>query len=146
MSARPATLDSLQFATAGRNLSGEFTAAESDRLGDILDPSHGAVQYTLSGGLQGGRPVLRLHIEATVRLECQRCLEPFSMPLTIEPVLLVARDEVELSRWEAEDGLLDAIQADSRLDVQKLVEDEILLGLPLVPRHPDGGCEATLRA
>jgi len=146
MSARSGTIDSLQFARAGRNVSGEFSAADAARLGDILNPSDGAVQYLIEGRLGGGRPVLNLKVQTTVRLTCQRCLETFALPLSIESELWLARDEAELARWEAEDALVDAVLADERLDVRELVEDEILLSLPVAPRHPEGECIAPERA
>jgi hypothetical protein len=50
--------------------------------------------------------------------------------------LPVARNEAELARWESLDPMLDALVADPELDVAVLVEDEILLAIPLVPMHP----------
>jgi uncharacterized protein len=43
-------------------------------------------------------------------------------------------DEVE------DDDEVDAIEAEPRLDVLALIEEELLLGLPFAPRHPDGEC------
>ncbi len=90
--------------------------------------------------MEAGRPVLRLDIRATVWLTCQRCLGRFTEDLDIQTVLPVARDEAELARWEAEDPLVDALVAETRQGLAALVEDEILLSLPVAPRHPDGGC------
>jgi uncharacterized metal-binding protein YceD (DUF177 family) len=48
-----------------------------------------------------------------------------------------------IANWrfgKSEDPLVDAQVAESRLDVASLVEDEILLSLPLMPRHPEGEC------
>lgn len=143
MSARPTTIDCLEFARASRQVSGKFNANDSARLADILDPNFDAVQYDLQGGVEKGRPVLRLKVAAVLRLECQRCLESFSLPLRLESELPLARNEAELARWESEDPMLEALLADDRLDVQTLVEDEILLSLPVVPRHPVGECGGT---
>jgi uncharacterized protein len=41
---------------------------------------------------------------------------------------------------------VDALIADTRFDVASLVEDEILLSLPVVPRHPDGECKMGYQA
>jgi uncharacterized protein len=146
MSARPATIDSLEFARAKRQFSGEFGANDSDRLVDILDPTFGAVQYSLLGCVENGRPALRLRVSAMLRLQCQRCLEFFVFPLQRETFLPLARNEAELARWEAEDATLDALLADDKQDVQTLVEDEILLSLPVVPRHAEGECGGTVPA
>ena len=37
---------------------------------------------------------------------------------------------------------LDAVAADAELDVWSLVEDEVLLALPIAPRHAEGACQA----
>ena len=139
MSARP-TLDSIRFARSRDRLTGELPVAQLERLSDSLASDEGSVSYTLLGGTESGRLVLRIEIDASVILRCQYCLEPYAQDLHVEQVLPLARDEAELSRWEREDPLLDALVADPALDVLTLVEDEILLSLPVAPRHPDGGC------
>jgi uncharacterized metal-binding protein YceD (DUF177 family) len=42
--------------------------------------------------------------------------------------------------------MLDALVADPGLDVAVLVEDEILLAIPLVPMHPEGECDPSALA
>lgn len=60
--------------------------------------------------------------------------------MRIDQVFPVARNEAQLELWERSDPLLDALVADPELDVLTLVEDEILLSLPVAPRHAEGGC------
>ncbi len=133
-------LDSLRFARSGESLEGVLQAKVLPRLKGNLTSEDVAVQYRIVGGIEAGKPVLRLWIEVDVWLTCQRCLEPFRERLELSNILPIARDEAELARWEAEDPLVDALVADGRLDVVSLVEDEILLSLPVSPRHPDGAC------
>lgn len=136
------TGDSLHFARTGASESGALDVEMLPRLADSLRPEDGAVQYQLSGATERGRPVLRLEVSATLRLVCQRCLGEYVHVLSLRSVLPVARDNAELARWEREDPLLDALVAERRMDLAALVEDEILLSLPAVPRHPEGECEA----
>lgn len=142
----PVSVDSLHFAQSAGTLEGQLRAADLPRLRDNLTSEDVAVQYRLSGGVESGRPVLRLVVTGHVWLTCQRCLGPYRQELDMESVLPIARDEAELARWEAEDPLLDALVADARLNTVSLVEDEILLGLPIVPHHPDGLCETVYQA
>ncbi len=135
-----AALDNLRFARSGETVTGEYPVSGLPRLADMLASEEGVVSYRLSGVLVTGRPALKLVLDATLRLVCQRCLEPFDYRLHVDNVMPVARDERELVQWEREDPLLDAQVADPRMDVRTLVEDEILLGLPIMPRHPDGAC------
>lgn len=133
--------DSLQFAKSGESLSGSLRVEELPRLSDSLKPDDGAVQYRVSGVLAAGRPALRLQIDARVWLTCQLCMTRYSEDLTLDSVLPVARNEAELLRWEAVDPLLDALIADPALELATLVEDEILLSIPVVPMHAEGECD-----
>jgi uncharacterized protein len=139
MSARR-PFDSLQFAKSGDSLKGALRAEELPRLSDSLRPDDVAVQYQLAGIMASGRPAIRLRVDVTVWLTCQRCLAPYPEVLSLDTVLPVARNEDELERWENLDPMLDALIADPELDVATLVEDEILLSIPVVPMHAEGEC------
>jgi uncharacterized protein len=139
MSARP-EIDSLRFAASAGRMSGEYSLQELDRLHDVLASRDGAIRWWLEGGREAGRPVLRLGIRGCLMLVCQRCLAPCAFTLEVDATLPVARDEAELCRWESEDPLLDGLVAEPHLDVRDLIEDEVLLSLPAIPRHPVGGC------
>jgi len=134
------TLDSLRFAHSGESLAGEYPVSEMSRLQDMLASDEGTIRFRLRGEQSAGRPALRLHVDAELSLVCQRCLEAYMQPVHVESVMPVARDERELALWEQDDPLIDAQLADPRLDVRTLVEDEILLSLPIMPRHTDGDC------
>lgn len=134
------TVDSLRFAHAGESIAGEVPLAKLGRLVDSLTSDEGKVRFGLQGGMDSGRPVLRLQVDAAVMLRCQYCLDPYRHELRIERVLPLARNEAELARWERDDPLLDALLVDPSLDVLALVEDEILLSLPVAPRHLEGHC------
>jgi uncharacterized protein len=58
--------------------------------------------------------------------------------------LLLARDEPELARLDAEDT--EVVLANTTLDPRNLVEDELLLSLPLSPRHDEEACAAARRS
>jgi uncharacterized protein len=143
MSAR-LTIDSLRFARGSESLAGAFEMAELDRLADLRGSLHGSVdqsvRFTLIGQVIAGRPTLCVEVEAVLLLECQRCLGRFEQAVHVESRLPVARNDAEMKRWETEDPMLDVLLAEASLDVRALVEDEILLGLPLAPRHPEGMC------
>jgi len=138
----PQSIDSLRFARSRDCLDGEFAVASLTRLSDLLANDAGVLRYRLCGGEQAGRPVLTLTVEANLVLLCQRCLAPYAQTVTAESVLPVARDEAQMTLWERDDPLLDVLLADPHLDVRGLVEDEMLLSLPAVPKHPEGQCEA----
>lgn len=141
-------IDSLDFARKGLELRGEAAISEMPRLQDQLASPEGVVSYFLRGVRnEKGEALLELTLEGGCQLRCQRCLQ--ALPYTISTVsLLMPVPEAELQRSLAEGGDLDEedevdrIPADAHLDVLALIEDEILLGLPLSPRHDFGICEA----
>jgi len=52
---------------------------------------------------------------------------------------LLARDEHELSRLD-EDESADGVLAIPNMDAMALIEDEIILSLPISPRHGESEC------
>lgn len=89
---------------------------------------------------QKGRCIVTGRVRATLRLRCQRCLDEVGVPVDAPIALALIRRE-EDARDLPED--LDPwIVADERLNPMDLVEDELLLALPAIPRHPLGDCAA----
>ncbi|WP_435626716.1 YceD family protein [Candidatus Ferrigenium straubiae] len=143
MSARP-FIDSLDFAGNGRQISGEVPVAGLPRLLDSLEGSQGVMKYTVRGGAdKQGHPLLEVGITGNCRLRCQRCLGAMDHAVQIDTRLLL-RDQASLDALDdEEEEELDSILADTHLDVLNLLEEEILLSLPIAPRHEFGACQAT---
>lgn len=140
MFARP-FIDSVDFALNGREISGEVPVAEMSRLLDALDAPLGILSYTVRGGLNSrGDPLLEVRVEGQCRLRCQRCLSAMDYAIGVENCL-VLRDQASLDALgDEEDEECDSILADKHLDVLNLLEDEILLSLPIAPKHEEGAC------
>lgn len=84
-----------------------------------------------------------LHLQGQVRLvlQCQRCLEGLPTTVRVDRRFLFVRDEDEAARLDEE--LEDDVLVLSReLDLHALLEDELLLAMPLVPMHE--ACAAPL--
>lgn len=86
--------------------------------------------------VKGGEPELWLHLQASAEVwrECQRCLAPVALPVSIDHWLRFVADEASAAALDAESDE-DVLALPRWLDLQELVEDEMLLALPLVPRH-----------
>ena len=84
----------------------------------------------------GVAPQIWLHLvaEADVPLTCQRCLEAVDEPLSVDRWFRFVADEDQAAR-EDEYADEDVLVLDPAFDLQALVEDELLMALPLVPRH-----------
>jgi uncharacterized protein len=131
-------IDPLKFALAGASLDGAVDVARLHRLHDLLRESAGAIQYSLHGAINSeGKPTLKLSLAGSLILECQRCLKALQFSVQLHEELIVARSEREMdSIIQAEDAQ-ECILAGERLSVPELVEDEVLLGLPISAKHPD---------
>jgi len=87
---------------------------------------------------------LRLEINGMLHLQCQRCLGLLEYPLRMVNTLLLVGENEALPAEADEPNAPDCIMAEAEMDVRALIEEEILLGLPLSPRHPDGACRTRL--
>ena len=100
----------------------------------------GLVEFAVQGGYDSRhRPTLKVDVSGVLHLKCQRCLGQLDFPLRLASTLLLAN--------AAEGAALDDeecewIEASPALDVESLVEDEIILGLPYSPRHAEDNCPA----
>ncbi len=83
--------------------------------------------------------MLHLEVSGTLSLACQRCLEAVPCDLDVDSLLELVPEGTELSQDELEDDTRDFLPVVRELDVVELVEDEILLALPVAPRHEKCG-------
>ena len=88
---------------------------------------------------QRGGMSLQLTVSGEVELTCQRCLGGMQHVVEIEHMLQLARNEAELERLDALPDS-DAILVGETLNLVDLVEDEVLLSLPLAAMHAEGKC------
>jgi len=136
----PLALELLAFCRSGVRLQGAWPQAGMARLaGSLAAPGDADVAWSASGQLRpvtGGEAEVWLHLTAstTVLLECQRCLQPMPQALQVDRAFRFVRGEADAARLdeELED---DVLELPPRLDLHALVEDELILALPLVPRH-----------
>lgn len=139
MYARP-FIDSLDFATNGKQLDAKVPVAELLRLLEALESPQGFLHYSVKGGLDNQeRPVLDISIDGSIQLRCQRCLKGMDYAVQQESRLLLC-DQAALDVLDDQEEEFDGILADAHLDVLDLLEEEILLGLPISPMH--GDCQA----
>jgi uncharacterized protein len=84
----------------------------------------------------GGAPEVWLHLaaQATVLRSCQRCLQPLALAQEVDRHLRFVPGEDAAAALDAESDD-DVLALEPQLDLRALVEDELLLALPLVPRH-----------
>jgi uncharacterized protein len=139
--------DALDLAARGEVLAGKVDVSRRPRLADRLAPKtiSAPIAWQIAGARDTlDRPMLAVTVEGNLPLACQRCLQPFDAPIAQRSELLLARDDAELERLDAEEP--EVLLAAAPLDAMTLVEDEILLWLPFAPRHPEGQCPSGVAA
>ena len=134
-------IDSLDFARRGGEISGEVPIIELPRMADIVTDFEGKISYVLRG-LQGkdNKPRLELVLDGKCNLRCQRCLGTLVYPIKLVSNLRLVT-EGELDTSDIEDDEADSIPAEKRLDVLALLEEELLLSLPIAIKHELGECQ-----
>ena len=112
------------------------------RLEESLANDQLELRYRVSAQLdRGRRKVVSCIIEGFVFLTCQTTLEAFRHAISIDDRLVLVDDESGLPPIEEESDAEDYLVAAEPLSVLDLVEDAVLLALPMVPRKP-GAAEA----
>ncbi|GAB2181612.1 DUF177 domain-containing protein [Denitratisoma sp. agr-D3] len=129
-------IDPLDFARDGRRKAGAIALAALERLADSLLTRDGQLQYELVGERdpQGAR-FLRFGVSGVLTLRCQRCLEPMQYELRVDNRLRLVPPGAEWPEDELEDDSADAIEAQQELALLPLIEEEVLLALPIAPTH-----------
>lgn len=131
---REQPLDVLELAATGAAVERQFPIAGFARLGDRLAEPGGSARMRLELEMIGGTPAGVLKLQAGVVLECQRCLRPVPRVVESESRLaFVARDDATVPA-DHEPIVGDA----RRVDLAALVEDELLLAVPLIAKHAPG--------
>ena len=140
----PFRLDVVAFAKEAGELDGRWPLAQFDRIAEsavagtpVTDADE--VSWGVRGEqrqLPGGDAQTWLHVKAAthVSLECQRCLRPVDVPLQIARNFLFVHGEDAAAQLDA-DSEDDVLAMTRALDVRELIEDELLLAMPIVPRH-----------
>ena len=139
----PELLDPRRAVALGSSFEGRMEIARLSRLRPLLASTEGSVGYRLSFGKdERGYGVVTGRVVGELRLRCQRCNDAMILP--VDSALSLA-----LTEGLDEAGALpddhDPLLLDGRLmRSSELIEDELLLAVPVVPRHPEGSCEAPL--
>jgi uncharacterized protein len=139
----PKVIDSLAFAKAGDTVSGYFELASMPRLAEVLAEQQGRLACLVSGSRDAdGNSWMKLEVSGCLDLVCQRCLKRIAFPVDVRSrLLLVPNGQSWPDEELAEDGY-DAVAAEKEMELSSLIEDEVLLALPIAPMH--GECEASI--
>lgn len=131
----PESVDAWRMVQARRSFQGSLPLASLPRLRGSLAATDGAVDFDLEFGKDDlGVAHLRVRADASLPLTCQRTLEVFRLPVHVDARLgLIAQEADEAALPGGYEPLLTA---DGTLRLADVVEDELILALPVVPVKP----------
>lgn len=138
----PACVDFLKQVERKAEYEGTWSVSAFERLAEAISSSRGEVSARLKFGTRAGIPCLDGRVQAELELRCERCLEPVTQRIDSEFRfgLITSEGEAELLPKEFE----PLVVSDVEQSLVELVEDELLLSLPIVARH-DEDCSEILQ-
>jgi uncharacterized protein len=143
MSARlPVQIDPIRLADEGVRLAGELPLSEFPRLREMVRAGSGeepvTIELNFERTVQGMR-VMRGWLHTRLSMTCQRCLETVVVVLEAKPFAELLRPG-ERSTGGTDDA--ETLTVEGPQPLSGLVEDELLLVMPMVPMHDEGECAA----
>ena len=136
----PPHVDPRKLADRGTTLQGEVLLADLERLCDPLSDTVGTVQAKFVFERDERKSVV-IHsvIDTEVKMVCQRCLELVALPIRSECHYAVVTEGADTQSLPKGYDVLEV--GEDPLDLMTLVEDELLLALPIVPAHDPEECQ-----
>lgn len=129
------------FARAAGLQEGAFALSEFVRLHEMAESTaiSEAVRFSVRGALRTDgagtdEPWLHLAARTSLQLVCQRCLGPVDLPIAFERDFRFVANEA-LAAVEDEESEEDVLVLSKTFDLLELIEDELLMAMPPVPKH-----------
>lgn len=135
----PEIIDPKRHSAAALKGSGRYALKALPRVSSQLFDNKGEANVTLAVSKLGRLVVLNGTISATLVLQCQRCMAEMSWPVDHSFKLGVIETDYEVDKLP--DDIEPLLTGDQPITVSEVVEDELLLALPIVPMHDDVDCE-----
>jgi uncharacterized protein len=107
--------------------------AELLRLRSRLEGAGGVVRGSAHFTREAGLPVAEVSLHGTIALQCQRCMEQMQMP--VETSVRVALVPTQADATRVPEDLEAMLAPGGRISVREIVEEELMLFLPIVPLH-----------
>jgi len=109
--------------------------AELPRVAHELTSTDGEAKGHVRFSRQQGQAVADLDVSAQPEVVCQRCMQPMRWPVTVKSRVALVSDYAAADRVPEEMEVF-LVEGDS-VSVRDLVDEEVMLALPHVPRHDE---------
>lgn len=136
----PDHVDPIRLALSEQTLKGQLLLSALLRLSPSLANTQGTVTAELAFAMERLPPardiaLIRGHIQTSLALICQRCLEPMQQEIDVRVTLGVIKSSADADFLPP--GCEPLLMEDGNIYPVAAVEDELILALPLVPMHAD---------
>ena len=134
-------IDNIDFSRKSREIRDIIRLSDFKRLQDLCLNLEDSVAFVLRGFENKHRePCLELFIEGRLDLICQRCSEKLEHTIFLKSGFLI-KEETQLTDFQVDDHAdYDLIEGSAKMHVLSLIEDEIILSLPVAPKHENVKC------
>ncbi len=148
----PQWIEPIKWAEQGYSWSGDIPLERFNRIASesmvTAHNQHIHVQCTLTW--KNGMAWLNASLKVSLPMQCQRCLEPVNTLIVTHVQLALLEDAAQAERLDeeadyiilSEEHIVHPAPHPNQMDLLALLEDELLLSVPLAPRHED--CDYTV--
>ncbi len=135
----PEEVNYRKFAGDSTKLDGTVPISSFRRLKESIANDQGEVHARLEFRRGKKQKTLIIgHIDVNLELVCQNCLEPFSTKVESSFRWVLVEDEDALIALNPDDE--GVICGEDKVNIVDMLEDELLVSLPMVAKHPEGEC------
>ncbi len=129
----------IPMAERGRTLELSLVVAEMERLSELLVETSGEVVAKLKFGTDSkGIKYISGSAQADLYVECQRCMQP--VKVSVEAVFQLGMVADEAMAQDLSEDYEPLVVSEETISLAALIEDELILALPIVSMHEDTDC------
>jgi uncharacterized protein len=139
----PLKVDPFRFADNATRMHGSLPIKNMERLAPSLASDQGDIEINIQFGVDEQKlRYLHGHLSTQLILQCQRCMESFNYEIISDFKLGIVKTEEEAKELP---DRYDPLLADGiEVLIQDVIEDELIVSLPIVPMHSAENCRVGL--
>jgi len=131
-------INPFQLAEKQERLTGTIRVSALKRIKDVLHDDAGSVKYEFHFGKdEQGVVFVQGEFSVDLKVKCQRCMGPMNLPISGKIQLGAVNSSMTQEFPERYEPL---ILAGNEISLEALLEEEILLALPIAPAHDRDDC------
>ena len=134
-------INPVQLAEKQERLTGTIPLSALQRIREVLHDDKGSIKFELHFGKdEQGVIFIQGKFSVSLKIKCQRCLQPMELPLQGQICLGIINRNVARNLSDRYEPLT---LNDNEISLETLLEEEILLALPIAPVHERERCKGS---